>query len=232
MKIGLAPYECKNNDIEYNLSQIEKALGEADNVDLLCFGEAFLQGFSSVTSEYDTDIKIAVEQDSPIMNRIKALSLTYQKAIMVGYIEKDQTDIYSSYALIENGEIFYNYRRISKNWKDYEVTNDHYKEGSVSIPFDFHGIEFNIALCGDMWIFPEKFKCNGTLIWPVYVNFDLDESEAAEYAKQAALACSQTLLVNPLSTTPVSRGGAFYYVDGKIAKQMQLDRQEVLVVEI
>ena len=95
MKIGLVPYECKNNNIEFNLSQIEKALNEAGSVDLLCFGEAFLQGFGSVTSEYDTDIKIAVEQDSPIMERIKALSLSYRKAIMVGYIEKDQTDIYS-----------------------------------------------------------------------------------------------------------------------------------------
>ena len=83
-----------------------------------------------------------------------------------------------------------------------------------------------------MWIFPEKFKCSGILIWPVYVNFDLDESEACEYAKQAALACPQTLLVNPLSTAPVSRGGAFYYVDGKIAKQMPLDREGILLVEI
>mgnify|MGYP004527587353 FL=1 len=232
MKIGLAPYEYKNNNIEFNLSQIEKALNKAGSVDLLCFGEAFLQGFGSVTSEYDTDIKIAVEQDSPIMERIKALSLSYRKAIMVGYIEKDQTDIYSSYALIENGKIIYNYRRISKNWKDYEVTNAHYKEGSISSPFEFHGIEFNVALCGDMWIFPEKFKCSGVLIWPVYVNFDLDESEAGEYAKQAAIACPQTLLVNSLSTDPVSRGGAFYFVDSKIAKQMELDREEILVIEI
>ncbi len=232
MKIGLAPYECKNNDIEFNLSQIEKALSEAGSVDLLCFGEAFLQGFGSVTSEYETDIKIAVAQDSPIMNKIKALSLSYQKAIMVGYIEKDQTDIYSSYALIENGEIIYNYRRISKNWKDYEVTNDHYKEGSISSPFEFHGIEFNIALCGDMWIFPEKFKSSAVLIWPVYVNFDLDESEAGEYAKQAALACPQTLLVNPLSSDPVSRGGAFYFADGKIARQVELDKEEILIIDI
>ncbi len=59
MKIGLAPYECKNNNIEFNISQIERALSEAGSVDLLCFGEAFLQGFGSVTSEYETDIKIA-----------------------------------------------------------------------------------------------------------------------------------------------------------------------------
>ena len=64
MRIGLAPYECRINDIEFNLSQIEKALKKSGNADLVCLGEAFLQGFGAVTSEYETDIKMAVEQDS------------------------------------------------------------------------------------------------------------------------------------------------------------------------
>ena len=45
-----------------------------------------------------------------------------------------------------------------------------------------------VALCGDLWIYPESFRSRGFLIWPVYVNFDLDESESGEYAKQAAMA--------------------------------------------
>ena len=79
MRIGLAPYECRINDIEFNLSQIEKALKESGNADLVCFGEAFLQGFGAVTSEYEEDIEMAVEQDSSAMNRIKELSVKYQK---------------------------------------------------------------------------------------------------------------------------------------------------------
>ena len=232
MKIGLAPYECKMNDIQYNLLQIEKALIESYDADLVCFGEAFLQGFGAVTSEYSTDINIAIEQESLIMNQIKDLSIIYQKAIMIGYIEKDNADIYSSYALIENGNIIHNYRRISKNWKDYERTNDYYKEGRTSEAFQFHGIEFNVALCGDMWIFPESFKSKGLLIWPVYVNFDLDDVEASEYAKQAKIACKKTLLINPLSKEPISRGGAFYFLNGEIKKKIGLNKEEVLIIKI
>lgn len=232
MIIGLAPYEFKNNDIEFNLSQIEKAIKESDKVDLLCFGEAFLQGFGSVTSEYKKDITIAIEQDSSIMHRIKQLSIQYQTALMIGYIEKVDDDLYSSYILIENGNIIYNYRRISKNWKDYEITDEHYKEGNISTPFRFHGIEFNIALCGDMWIYPESFKTDGILIWPVYVNFDLDENEANEYAKQANIASKKALLINPISKDPLSKGGAFYFKDGLIHKKIELEKEEALIIEV
>ena len=50
MKIGLVSYEFNNGKIEYNIKKIEKAIifgnGKAD---LLCFGEAFLQGFDSLS---------------------------------------------------------------------------------------------------------------------------------------------------------------------------------------
>lgn len=123
MKIGLASYECRMNDIGFNLKQIEKAIVESKDADLVCFGEAFLQGFAAVTSDYEMDIKMAAEQDSLPVAKIRELSLQYRKAVMVGYIEKDGRDIYSSYALIENGDIVRNYRRISKNWKNYSITN-------------------------------------------------------------------------------------------------------------
>lgn len=232
MKIGLASYECRTNDIGFNLKQIEKAIIESKDADMVCFGEAFLQSFAAVTSDYAADSKMAAEQDSLPMARIRELSLKYRKAVMVGYIEKDGRDIYSSYALIENGDIVHNYRRISKNWKDYEKTCENYKEGTDTSPFLFHGVEMNVALCGDLWIYPGSFQSSGLLIWPVYVNFDLDESESGEYAKQAAMACGKTLLVNPLSKDPLSRGGAFFFEHGKVKQSLGLDKEGVLVVEI
>lgn len=49
MNIGLASYRCENKNMEFNISQIERAMREAQGkVDLLCFGEAFLQGFDSL----------------------------------------------------------------------------------------------------------------------------------------------------------------------------------------
>ena len=232
MKIGLAAYECRMNDAAFNLAQIERALAEAGDAELVCFGEAFLQGFSAVTSDYAADIELAAAQDSAPMARLRALSLKYRKAILTGYIERDGADIYSSCALIENGEILQNYRRISKNWRDYEVTNEHYREGTDTSAFRFHGVEMKIALCGDLWLYPEAFRTDGLLLWAVYVNFDLDEAESGEYAKQAATVCKRALLVNPLSKDPLSRGGAFYFADGRVEKRLSLDREGVLVFEI
>ena len=232
MKIGLACYECRMNDTGFNLSQIEKAITAAEDAKLVCFGEAFLQGFAAVTSDYAVDIKMAVEQDSLPMAKLRELSAKYRKAIMTGYIEKDGQNIYSSCALIENETVIHNYRRISKNWKDYEITNDNYREGTDTSPFLFHGAEINVALCGDLWIYPESFRSGGLLIWPVYVNFDLDENESAEYAKQAATACGKTLLVNPLSKAPLSRGGAFYFENGKVKSRLGLDEEGVLIVDV
>ena len=52
MRIGLTSYRCKNRDIGFNLSQIERAMKKVqDQADLLCFGEAFLQGFDSLSWE-------------------------------------------------------------------------------------------------------------------------------------------------------------------------------------
>ena len=138
----------------------------------------------------------------------------------------------SSYALIENGDIVRNYRRISKKRKDYEKTCENYRDGTDTSSFLFHGVEMTVALCGDLWIYPESFRCSGLLIWPVYVNFDLDENESGEYAKQAAMACGKALLVNPLSKEPLSRGGAFFFENGKGNQSLGLDKEGVLVVEV
>ena len=62
MRIGLAAYKFINNDIEFNINQIEKALQSANNIDMLCFGEAFLQGFDAFNWNYDNDKNIAISK--------------------------------------------------------------------------------------------------------------------------------------------------------------------------
>lgn len=47
VKFGLASYKFINNDIEFNISQIEKAIKVSNDIDMLCFREAFLQGFDA-----------------------------------------------------------------------------------------------------------------------------------------------------------------------------------------
>lgn len=235
MKIGLASYEFKNNDIAFNISQIEKAMKAARGaVDLLCFGEAFLQGFDSLCWNYENDRDVAVSSDSKIMQQLCDLTVQWGTDLLFGYIEKENDSIYSSCAVIVKGKLIHNYRRISKGWKEYSITDEHYKEGVSAEAFLYHGQSVMIALCGDVWDFPERFKTDGLLIWPVYVDFELDEwaQYEKEYAEQAFLAAGKTLMINSISANPQSHGGAFCFVDGKIEKALAYDLEDVLVVEV
>lgn len=235
MKIGLASYEFRNNDIAFNISQMEKAIKSLQGtVGLLCFGETFLQGFDALDWNYEHDRHIAVPADSKTMRRLCGMALQYKVDLLFGYIEKYHDAIYSSCAVIENGKLKYNYRRISKGWKEYSITDGHYKEGTDPCGFLYHGQPVTIALCGDLWDFPERFRTDHLLIWPVYVNFELDEwaEYETEYAGQAYLASTKTLMVNSISKNPRSYGGAFYFVNGKIEKKLAYGTEGILIVDV
>ena len=237
MKIGLVSYEFNNGEIEYNIKKIEKAIISANGkADLLCFGETFLQGFDSLSWNYEIDKNIAITKDSFIMDKLKNLSEKYNIDLGIGYIEREREQIFSSFVVIEKGKIIHNYRRITKNWKEYSITDEHYCEGKISETFIYKNREFKIALCGDLWICSEKFKTNGILLWPVYCNFSKDEWENTEqydYAKQSKLASDNVLLVNSITKDePISVGGAYYFKNGKIEKSLELDKEDILFVEI
>lgn len=234
MKIGLASYECRNGDTAFNLSQIQRAMGAVQGrVDLLCFGESFLQGFDALSWDYERDREIAVSVHSAIMEQLCALTRQYSTDLLLGYMERDGDAIYSSCAVIVKGALVHNYRRISKGWKEYTRTDGHYREGSGTDGFSYRGRPVKIALCGDLWDFPERFSTGGLLIWPVYVNFGLNEwlGYEADYAKQARLAAGKTLMVNPITRDPVSHGGAFCFEDGKIVEKLAYDTEDILIVE-
>ncbi|MBR5789774.1 MAG: carbon-nitrogen hydrolase family protein [Lachnospiraceae bacterium] len=234
MRFGLCTYESKNNVIAFNMAQIERALKEsAGKVDCVIFGEAFLQGFDSLSWDIEKDRKVAVSTDSAEFKKLKELTIQYKSAIAFGYIESAGEDIYSSCAVIDNGELLHNYRRISVGWRERNV-DKHYKEGMETAEFKLRGELLNIALCGDMWDYPEKFKTDGILIWPVYCNYEVEDwkTEEVEYAEQSKLAAKRVLLVNPMSKDPDSHGGAFFFEEGKIKAKAPYDEETILIVEI
>lgn len=236
MRIGLASFECKNRNVAFNMAQIERAMRETQgNVDLLCFGEAYLQGFDSLCWDYTIDKKMALELNSESICQLCEWSKAYGTALLTGYIEKEKEWLYSSCVVIEDGKILCNYRRITKGWKEYQKTDEHYKEGDKAEKFTFRNREIGLALCGDMWDCPEKFKTNHLLIWPVYVNFTVDEwngQEMKAYAKQASLAAKHVLMVNPIDHDPQNHGGAFYFCDGEIIDRLPFDQEGILIVDI
>ena len=110
MKIALAVAEIVDGNIEFNLSQMERFAKDSRRAgaDLVCFGEAFLQGFNALSWQFDQDKNVAVATDSKIFSRIISLTKEIGIDILFGYNELDGEDIYSSCALIENGEIIHN----------------------------------------------------------------------------------------------------------------------------
>lgn len=234
MRIGLASYRCENKNTEFNINQIERAMREAQGkVDLLCFGEAFLQGFDSLCWDFEIDKNIAVSKESETMERLRKMTVQYDMAILLGYIERDGERLYSSCAVIADGTIVHNYRRISRGWKEFTRTDEHYCEGTVTGEFRLQGQDFMVALCGDLWDFPERFRTGHTLLWPVYVNYSKEEWEGGaieEYAAQAVLAAGETLMVNPLDNDPVNHGGSFCFRNGTVAARLPFDTEGVLIV--
>ena len=236
MRIGLVSYRCENRNTAFNMKQIELALQRAaGKADLLCFGEAFLQGFDALCWDYEADQKIALDLSSETISQLRIWTIQYGISLIVGYIEKDEEKLYSSCVVISDGGIVHNYRRISKGWKEYTITDGHYCEGNETSAFLLHGKELNLALCGDLWDCPDRFRTNHLLIWPVYINYtteDWNQGALDEYAAQAALVSKDVLMVNPIDHAPVNHGGSFHFHDGNTAARIPFDQEGILMVEI
>lgn len=158
--IALAATEFKDRDIDFNLQQMigQMRLAQAQDCDLVVFGEAFLQGFDGFTWNYAKDQHMALDHSAEAFQSLTRASKELGIDVGFGYLEKSQATLYSSFALIESGVITQNYRRITRGWKEYSRTDDHYQEGDRVQRFDYRGIPTVIAICGDLWDRPEDFR--------------------------------------------------------------------------
>lgn len=237
MKIALASARLVDGDIPHNLAQMERYMREAKgaDADLVCFGETFLQGFEALTWQYEEDRNMAVTTTSQEFARIQALTRDIGVDVLFGYNELAEESIYSSCALIAGGELIHNYRRISKGWKEHTKTDAHYKEGDTVEVFTYGDKKCVIALCGDVWVYPERFALGEELLfWPVYVGWTQEEWEGGgkqEYAEQAKLCCENTLYVNSLCHG-AARGGAARFLNGIIQKELPICREGLLYVTL
>lgn len=202
MKIALAAARIVDRDISHNLCRMERSMraARAGGADLVCFGEAFLQGFNALTWRYEADKTIAISTDAPEFAQIASWTKEIGIDVLFGYNELADGCIYSSCALIGGGRLLHNYRRISRGWKEYRLTDDHYREGDTVPVFSYRGKTCAIGLCGDLWDYPQRFALGQDLLfWPVYVSWTREEWENGgkqEYARQAALCCGHTVYVN------------------------------------
>ncbi len=245
MKIALATATVKNRNIEFNMQAMIDAMNKASGqAEVIIFGESVLQGFDCLCWDYETDKHMAVAiTDAPIY-RMREATKQCGIAVSFGFIERIDDILYSSQIFIgSDGEIVTVFHRVSIGWKEYDKTDDHYREGKHFEKFCFGGKSFAIGLCGDLWTDgrPEEMKALNAdvVLWPVWCDYNADKwnnSIKHEYAEQAALCGDSVLLVNPCCADPdapdVASGGLAYFRNGSIVSELSAGNSGTMIVEV
>ena len=248
MRAALAAVSLLDGDVSGNLARMAKAAREAKTcgASLCVFGECAVQGFNALSWEYEADRDRGISADSEAFRRLCALSRGIGIDLLFGYIERDGDALYSSCALIEDGILTRNYRRVSRGWKEFRRTDSHYREGDGPLIFDYRGIRCLAALCGDLWDSTAPlFQNTGAdlLLWPVYICYSPEEWENGirrEYAEKAAEFAPRALLVNSLCRIRTQNGGeetdawggCACFEGGKTTASLPMDRTGILFAEL
>lgn len=244
MVVGLCAVGFKSRDIVYNKNRIIELIHKySGKLDLLFFGETFLQGFDSPSWNYEEDKLIAIGNDDPIINEIKEKAKECSIAVSFGYIERCEDSLYSSQMTInKNGEIIDVFHRVSIGWKE-KIADYHYKEGNDFHLFKLNGKSFAIGLCGDMWddgnIKKMKDLKPDIVLWPVYLDYNYNEwnnEVKYDYAHQSSIFANKVLCVNSVcldkDEIDTAKGGAIYFENGIIKYEIPAGKENVLIVEL
>lgn len=244
MKVVLAAQSFINKDLTYNFKKILYGLERfSQQKDLILYGESFLQGFDSLTWNYDKDIEIAISIDDKLIKELRFACKKYKIGLSFGFIEKDQDYIYSSQLTIDRDSNIINlYRRVSQGWKE-KISDFHYKEGKEFKVFYFCSKKVLVSLCGDLWYEDNIKKINelkpDLVLWPVYTDFNYKEWNSLikfEYLKQASKISSKVLYVNSFckdkNEREIARGGAALFYQNKIIKEVEAGKEAYLSLEI
>jgi len=242
MRIGLIP-ELFTLDVEHNVSQMLKWLqkSQGENLDLVCFGEACLQGFNALNADYEHDLAMAISQDDEVVARLQEACRHAKTGLGFGYIEKDESFLYSSYMLIgADGRFLHNFRRVSPGWKLGQAFQDtRYREGSDYASFAYMGKKVTVAICGDLWHedLIEQFMAvkSDCLLWPLYTNYEIETWESGEkneYAQRVACLNRPVLMVNCFDEGEyIAHGGAFVFEQGRVSQELPMGEKGFLLVE-
>lgn len=236
MRVALAAARVRDRDLDFNLSQIKRYMREAKaaGAELVCFGEAYLQGFDAYCWQYEEDRKLAVSVQDELFLEICRETERIGIDLLFGFLEAEGDKLYSSCALIAEGQLHQLYRRISRGWKVYYKTDEHYCEGEEVPVFEYRGRRCCIALCGDLWDYAGRFRLGEDLLfWPVYCEWSLEQwesSERQEYAEKAQEACALTLFINPCDDAAL--GGCYVFADGAVKQELPMGQEGLLIADI
>ena len=245
MKVALISAKVRNGDMAFNLAQMRTWMREAkeQGAELVCFGEAFLQGFDAFSWTYEKDRLIACSVQEEVFEALKAETANAGIDVLFGFLERDGETLYSSCALLGQGQLIRLYRRVSVGWKEYTRTDDHYREGESVEAFQYRGRMCVTALCGDLWdVSAPRFQLGQEItFWPLYIDFSREEwygeeNERRQYAEKAAEFGGHVLMINsvddPLPQESAALGGCYHFCEGVIKAEWPLGQEGMLVTDI
>lgn len=142
MRIAAVQTPEFRNDIAAALDWAERAVATATagGAALLCFPEAYLQGYLTDTSAHDVAIDLQSDAFAAMASRLSRPGLV----IVLGLIERDREQIYNTAVVIADGSLSGRYRKI--NLLEGEGV---FTPGTESPIFEVGGLRFGINICFD-----------------------------------------------------------------------------------
>ena len=243
MKIGLVAEQFVDGDIQYNFNQMAARIKSCSQtgINMLCFGESFLQGFEALSWQYEQDLQIACSHDDAIIMAIRDLAKRYSIAVSFGYIQKEAGWLYSSNMVIsDRGTIVDNYKRVTVGWREPVAPAEFYREGDGLHVFTYRNKRLATATCGDLWD-DENLKTMeritaDAVLWPLYVDYAVpywENGEEQEYAQRVRNIKCPVLMINSyVDIAGRAKGGCNVFYQGRVVKRLPMGNKGVLCCEI
>lgn len=244
MRVAICAARMRTMDVEENIATIRRSAlrAKCEGAQIICFGEAFLQGFDACIFDYAVDILRAVALHSPEMAAIAQIARDLKIAIGLGFYENAEGGIYSSYAVWSaEGKCLHVYRRVSEGWKERWACAD-YREGRVFSTFPLGDCSIGIALCGDLWedaLLSEIVEMEAhadLLLWPVHCDYTEEEWNGGlmqAYAERTAVFDAPVAFCNnDMSETSRAHGGAYLWHHGRTYAASPYGREGMILFDV
>lgn len=128
MKIAMIPLKSTMDLVE-NIKQIEALMPQYQGYDLLLFGEGYLQGYESLSFDYEKDIRKVSGLFSEEILELRRIARENCMALGFGFYENDKGGIYNSYLVLgKEGETLFKQQALSDNWQKVGACAD-YRRG-------------------------------------------------------------------------------------------------------
>jgi predicted amidohydrolase len=174
-RIGAVQAQDIQGDTSGSWKVIKQAMDNADRegIDLLCFPECFLQGYTLDAEETE---ERALDLTSPEFKAGLGAITVYKVTIVLGVIEKDTRGYYNTAVVIQQGAVLGKYRKV-------HLFEHNFQPGDVHPVFVVNGLRFGINICYDAR-FPEgaaQLTAQGATVILYPLNNRLPSNKAIAY---------------------------------------------------